>query len=320
MNITKRIIQRNYTAGRRNNKIGGIVMHTYGGKGTSLYNWFNKEGTGASAHYAVLKSGEVEQYVEDKDTSWAASNFDVNLRTINIEHQDDGNSADILRTDALYKSSAQLVANLCKKHGIPCKLLSKEIAVANKGSGGISLHRYYANKPCPGGLNIERIIYDANNILNNNEMIKLNEKLINYIRELRPDVVDAKVDIETWYTENGAREFIDENYNRKKDIERLENELTTIKNNQDIDVQKLTELTEKVKGIENELNLARRSVESQIQALELKEIEIKELKTKYEEKLSQKNKEIEEIKKDETIGDKINNWFKSILEKLRNKS
>jgi len=81
MQITKKLIQRNYTKGRRGNKILQVMIHTYGGKGTSLYNWFNSVKSRASAHYAVLKSGVVEQYVEEKNTA-CRTYFEVHLLSI----------------------------------------------------------------------------------------------------------------------------------------------------------------------------------------------------------------------------------------------
>jgi len=180
MKVNKKIISRNYTRGRKNRPIVQIVLHTYGGKGTSLYNWFNRPTTKASAHYAVMKDGTIEQYVEDEDTAWHASNFDINKRSIGSEHQDDGNSNDSIRTNELYSTSSWLVASLCKKYNIPCKLLTKE--QANAYGAGISIHQYFANKPCPGGLDINRIINRAKLLLLFNmkphyDLVKRNDEL-----------------------------------------------------------------------------------------------------------------------------------------------
>lgn len=171
MEITKRLIQNNYTVGRFNHSIKRIILHTYAGGGTSLYNWFNRESTDASAHYAVMYSGAVEQYVEDANMAWHAGTTagnglpNNNWESIGIEHQDNNDPASGGRTNELYESSAQLVAMLCKKYNIPCRLLSE----GEKWGNGIALHRYYANKSCPGGLDANRIIARANQIISASE-------------------------------------------------------------------------------------------------------------------------------------------------------
>jgi len=168
MNVSERLIQNNYTKGRFGYRIRRIVLHTYGGAGTSLYNWFNNPTTGASAHYAVMFDGSIERYVRDEDMAWHAGTVagnglpNNNWESIGIEHQDNGNWQDGIRSNELYEASAQLVAHLCKKYGIPCRLLSRD----EKWGDGIALHNYYANKGCPGGLDAQRIVNRANQILN----------------------------------------------------------------------------------------------------------------------------------------------------------
>ncbi len=166
MNMEKKIINTNYTKGRGEKKVGFIVIHTYGWVGASLYDWFNnseqtpqrKGGKGVSAHYAVLKSGKIEQYVEEWDTAHHAGVEGNNLASIGIEHQDDGNFMDAVRTDELYESSAQLVASICVRYGIACN------------ESGIKLHRDLIGqggdpKRCPSALNVPRIVKRANEIL-----------------------------------------------------------------------------------------------------------------------------------------------------------
>jgi N-acetylmuramoyl-L-alanine amidase CwlA len=156
MAIEKKFIQRNYTSGRNGNFVTSIVLHTYNGKGRSLFNWFNSQSAQVSAHYAIFKDGNGEQYVRHEDTAWHAGDLNVNVQSIGIEHQDDGNPNDSVRTDAMYETSAQLVADLCRQYNIPCR----------RGRHGILEHREVSSTGCPGGLNVDRIINRANEILN----------------------------------------------------------------------------------------------------------------------------------------------------------
>lgn len=208
MAIQKRLISNNYTNGRFGYSIKRIVLHTYGGGGRSLFNWFNAPTTQASAHYAVFKDGNGEQYVEDHNMAWHAGTVaggglpNNNWESIGIEHQDDGNPGDSVRTNELYEASAQLVAELCRRHGIPCRLLNE----GQKWSSGISLHNYYANKSCPGALNAQRIVNRANEILNPPQPPQVDD----FYRVIKDGVqVGAFKEkdnaFNTWYTDKSQR-------------------------------------------------------------------------------------------------------------------
>src|SRR5262245_19179183 len=96
--ITQHLItnQKNFTGGRQGHAIQLIILHTeespkINGTGDrSLFDWFQSNANRVSAHYYVTFSGAVEQYVLDADTAHQAGNFQVNLRSIGIEHQDNG--------------------------------------------------------------------------------------------------------------------------------------------------------------------------------------------------------------------------------------
>lgn len=196
MEIIKRYIQRNYTKGR---VYGGkifspkrIIIHTYGAKGRSLFDWFNKPNSNASAHYAVFKDGTIEQYVDERDTAWhgASSKYPINnYDTIGIEHQDDGYSHDYVRTNELYASSAKLVAQICKQYGIPCN------------SKYIEPHKKYADdgRTCPGGLDINRIIKEANNILSiNNSVMNDYQTISEIFRKMLGKMPASTAEVNFW--------------------------------------------------------------------------------------------------------------------------
>lgn len=142
----QRFIDKNFTGGRQGNSPQFVVMHTYGGAGRSLFNWFNNSSSQVSAHYAIFKDGNNEQYVREEDTAWHAGNWEANLRSIGIEHQDDGNPNDAVRTNELYETSAQLIADIYKRYGWD---------INNQGL--IKPHNEFVQKVCPGALDIGRI-------------------------------------------------------------------------------------------------------------------------------------------------------------------
>ncbi|HST46042.1 MAG TPA: N-acetylmuramoyl-L-alanine amidase, partial [Luteimonas sp.] len=123
----------NFRSGRRRGAtIDRIVIHITAG-GPSIdgtIGWFqNPDHTNprtgrnnpSSAHYIVGRDGEVVQMVGDADTAYHASS--ANARSIGIEHNANKpyrlNRRDLPPTDPQYEASAQLVAWLAARHGVP---------------------------------------------------------------------------------------------------------------------------------------------------------------------------------------------------------
>jgi len=158
MQITPKLITKNFKTGRAKRiefprpGVYKIVIHTYNGKGTSLYNWFQENTVSTSAHYSVWKNGTIEQYVRENDTAWHAGQSWWNDVSIGIEHQDDGNPADPVRTEQLYEASAELVADICRRWNIALT------------ADNIVPHKKTASTGCPGGLDVNRIITRAQHI------------------------------------------------------------------------------------------------------------------------------------------------------------
>jgi hypothetical protein len=153
--VTTKFISRNFDIGRFGYNPDYIILHTYNGKGTSVFPWFNSAAARVSAHFAVLKDGTVEQYVDIYNAAWHSGNREGNLRGIGIEHQDDGNPADPTRTDALYESSAQLCASIYRERGWNFQDMNQ-----------IRVHKEFTNTGCPGGLDVQRIKNRVFEILN----------------------------------------------------------------------------------------------------------------------------------------------------------
>ncbi|MFG1956749.1 N-acetylmuramoyl-L-alanine amidase [Nonomuraea sp. NPDC049028] len=100
-------------------RIDYIVIHdtegTYGGV-PSMVN----DPEYVSWHYTIRSSdGHVAQHVRTKDIAWHAGNWDINSRSIGIEHEGYLASGGTWYTEAMYRSSAKLVKYLAAKHHIP---------------------------------------------------------------------------------------------------------------------------------------------------------------------------------------------------------
>ena len=149
--------QENYMIGRNGVSVSEIVIHTNGGSASQgLHNWFQNNTIQVSAHWQVYLSGEIEQYVKNEDTAYHAGVWEENLKSIGIEHEDNGNSTDSVRTNEQYEASAQLIANLYRQNNLPFNDM-----------GRIKPHHEFVpSRPCPDGLSIDRLRSRVNEVLN----------------------------------------------------------------------------------------------------------------------------------------------------------
>ncbi|WP_232839504.1 N-acetylmuramoyl-L-alanine amidase [Nocardia aurea] len=73
-----------------------------------------------SWHYTVRsRDGHVAQHVRTKDVAWHAGNWDVNTRSIGIEHEGYLAKGGTWYTEAMYRASAELVKHLAGVYDIP---------------------------------------------------------------------------------------------------------------------------------------------------------------------------------------------------------
>lgn len=140
----------NYTKGRGGNAVDRIVIHWMAGTLASTDSVFQDTGRQTSAHYGI-ENEEVHQYVKDEDTAYHSGDWNTNQRSIGIEHSAaPGRNA----SENTYATSAQLIAQLCKKFDIPCDRQH------------IIKHSQVIATACPGTIDIDRIVNSAARILN----------------------------------------------------------------------------------------------------------------------------------------------------------
>lgn len=108
----------NYSAGRPNGPIRGIVIHHAASTSlNSVGQVFSTPGRGGSAHYGVC-GNEVHQYVNENDTAWHCSNWWGNTVTIGIEMVNSAGAPDWPVSDATMEKTCQLVAEIAKRRGL----------------------------------------------------------------------------------------------------------------------------------------------------------------------------------------------------------
>ena len=102
----------NFDVGRGGYTPTNVVIHTCEGSYSGTISWFQNPSAQVSAHYVVRSSdGQITQMVREKDKAWHVLNH--NYYTIGIEHEGYVASGNTWYTDAMYKSSAALVRDIC---------------------------------------------------------------------------------------------------------------------------------------------------------------------------------------------------------------
>lgn len=115
----------NYRRGRGGQKVTRVVIHVAAGYLRGTASWFQNPKAGVSAHYTVGSLGDVIQSVSESDTAFHAGPVpigqpDMNSRSIGIEHEGWHTAAGFWKpTEAQLATTAELVADICRRHGIP---------------------------------------------------------------------------------------------------------------------------------------------------------------------------------------------------------
>mgnify|MGYP002626178782 CR=1 FL=1 len=143
-------------SGQRTMAIDRITPHCVVGQCTAegLGEWFMNTGIQASSNYGIDKDGRVALYVEEKNRSWCSSSNANDQRAITIECASDTSEPYAFR-DVVYQTLIKLCIDICKRNG-KTKLLwlgdkDKTLNYSPKaGEMILTVHRWFANKSCPG--------------------------------------------------------------------------------------------------------------------------------------------------------------------------
>lgn len=143
-------------SGQRTMAIDRITPHCVVGQCTAegLGDWFAKSSTQASSNYGIDKDGRVGLYVEEKNRSWCSSSNANDQRAVTIECASDSAEPYAFR-DAVYRKLIELCTDICRRNG-KNKLIwfgDKDKALNYSPKSGemiLTVHRWFANKSCPG--------------------------------------------------------------------------------------------------------------------------------------------------------------------------
>lgn len=142
-------------SGQRTHRIDRITPHCVVGQLSceTICACFPK-GRDASCNYGIGSDGRISLIVEEKNRSWCSSSGANDQRAITIECASD-KTAPYAMNDAVYQSLIKLCVDICKRNG-KTKLLwfgdkDKSLNYEPKDDEMvITVHRWFANKSCPG--------------------------------------------------------------------------------------------------------------------------------------------------------------------------
>lgn len=152
---TKKVLSPN-NSGPRTMPIDRITPHCVVGQATAvnICNIFKSRSRKASCNYAIGFNGDIALCVDEGKRSWCSSSNANDQRAVTIECASDV-VAPYSMTSAVWQSLIELCIDICKRNG-KNKLIwipNKDKALAYKPLKNemlITVHRWFANKSCPG--------------------------------------------------------------------------------------------------------------------------------------------------------------------------
>jgi len=143
-------------SGQRTHSIDRITPHCVVGQCSveTLGSIFAPTSRQASCNYGIGSDGRVGMYVEEKNRSWCSSSNANDQRAVTIECASDTTEPYAFR-DIVYQTLIKLCVDICKRNG-KNKLIwmgNKDKTLAYTPKAGemiLTIHRWFANKSCPG--------------------------------------------------------------------------------------------------------------------------------------------------------------------------
>lgn len=150
-------------SGTRTHSIDRITPHCVVGQlsAESICGCFTSPSRQASCNYGIGTDGRISLCVEEKNRSWCSSSNANDQRAVTIECASDMKEPYAMNSK-VYESLIKLCTDICKRNGKK-KLLwlgdkNKTLNYAPKSDEMvITVHRWFANKSCPGNWLYERL-------------------------------------------------------------------------------------------------------------------------------------------------------------------
>lgn len=147
-------------------KIDTITIHTMAGNMSieSCGKLFQSKDKKASSNYGIGTDGRIALYVDEKDASWCSSNTANDERAITIEVANDGGAKTGWHvSDEAMLALTSLLADICERNDIRRLLWKNDKSlIGNVKEQNLTVHRWFANKSCPGEYIMDKMDYIVN--------------------------------------------------------------------------------------------------------------------------------------------------------------
>lgn len=146
-------------SGKRNHKIDTISIHCMAGnlsvEGCGAL--FARPSTQASSNYGIGSDGRIALYVDEGNRSWCTSSASNDNRAITIEVANTTAAEPYPCSKQAYNALIDLLVDICQRNNIP-KLLWKNdpSLIGQVDKQNMTVHRWFANKSCPGKYLLDR--------------------------------------------------------------------------------------------------------------------------------------------------------------------
>ena len=137
----------------RTHAIDTVTVHCMAGNGSveGCGALFARRETGASANYGIGSDGRIALYVPEDLRSWCSSNRSNDDRAVTVEVANDGGAPLWHVSDRAIESLIALLADVCLRNGIPeLRWKGDKSLIGQVDRQNMTLHRWFANKACPG--------------------------------------------------------------------------------------------------------------------------------------------------------------------------
>lgn len=160
--VTCKVMSPNHS-GKRTHSIDRITPHCVVGQlsASSIGGCFVSPSRQASCNYGIGTNGDVVLCVDEANRSWCTSSRENDQRAVTIECASD-KTQPYAFNDKVYQKLIDLCVDICKRNG-KTKLIwiSDKSKALNytpaKNEMLLTVHRWYANKSCPGDWMFERM-------------------------------------------------------------------------------------------------------------------------------------------------------------------
>lgn len=140
-------------SGKRRHAIDTISIHCMAGNLSveSCGRLFADRSREASSNYGIGSDGRIALYVDEGNRSWCTSSASNDNRAVTIEVANCADGEPWPITEEAYRSLINLLVDICKRNHIPeLRWKGDQNLVGQVEKQNMTVHRWFANKSCPG--------------------------------------------------------------------------------------------------------------------------------------------------------------------------